>query len=301
MDPHAEGTGFEIAFTENEHRVDLGFFGAEDLSVDFIGGGIDLAAHAVGTEFGLEDFGGADQFGIIADGEDAHLFWGKPEREVAAVMFDQESDEALVRAEGGTMDAEGSFLGVVAVFVNEPEAFWDGEVDLIGGDGELASDGAPELDVDLGAVERGFVGDLDVVDAGFDEDVADHVFGLLPKFGFVDEFFAESCGIVGGEAHEILSESEDLEVFEVHLVHGHEFSLELIRGEVEVGVVHLHGTDAHEAEEFAGLFVAVTGAVFCEAQGQVPVAARHGLEDLVVVRAVHSLEVITVGDRLAVG
>ena len=35
---------------------------------------------------------------FIADGQDADLFRGEPEREVAGVMLDQEADETLVRA-----------------------------------------------------------------------------------------------------------------------------------------------------------------------------------------------------------
>lgn len=166
-------------------------------------------------------------------------------------MFDEETDEAFVGAEGGAVDAERSFLCVVAVFVDEAETFWDGEVDLVCGDGELASDGAPELDIDLWPVECRFARNLDVVDAALDEDVSDHVLGLFPEFRFVDEFFAEARRVMGGKAHEIFAEAEDLEVLEVHVVNAHELCLELIRGAVEVGVVHLHGTNAHEAHEFS--------------------------------------------------
>jgi len=99
---------------------------------------------------------------------------------------------------------------------------------------------------------------------------------------------------VGGEAHQVFLDAEDIEVLEIHLVHGIELGLELIFRAVDVGVVHLHGTDAHEAEEFAGLLVAVTGAVLGEAQGEIAVTARHRGEKLVVMRAVHCLEVIAV-------
>ena len=81
-------------------------------------------------------------------------------------MLDQEADETLVRAERRAVDAERGLLGVVAVFVNEAEARGYGEIDLVGGDGEFAADRAPDLDVDLRAVEGGFVRHFDVVDAG---------------------------------------------------------------------------------------------------------------------------------------
>ena len=130
-----------------------------------------------------------------------------------------------------------------------------------------------------------------------DEDVAHHVLGLLPEFGFVDEFLAELGGIVRGEAHLVLLDAENLEVVQIHLVHGVELALELRLGAVDVGVVHLHGAHAHEAQEFARLLVAVAGAVFGEAQGQIAVTARHRSEELVVVRAVHRLEVVAIYGR----
>ena len=57
---------------------------------------------------------------------------------------------------------------------------------------------------------------------------------------------------------------------------------------------------AHEAEEFAGLLVAIAGAVFRQAQRQVAITARHRREDAVVMRAVHRLEVVAIdGSRTA--
>ena len=78
-----------------------------------------------------------------------------------------------------------------------PKRCGHGEIDLVGRDGELAADRAPDLHVDLRAVERGFVRHFDVIDAAALEDAADHVFGLVPELGFVDEFLAELGRIVG--------------------------------------------------------------------------------------------------------
>ena len=47
-----------------------------------------------------------------------------------------------------------------------------------------------------------------------------------------------------------------------------ELALELLLGAIDVRVVHLHGAHAHEAEELAGLLVAVAGPVLGQAQGQ---------------------------------
>ena len=106
-------------------------------------------------------------------------------------MLDQEADEAFVRAERRAMDAERSLLGVVAVLVDEAERCGHGEVDLVGGDGEFAADRAPDLHVDLRTVKGGFVRHLDVIDPGSLQDAADHVLGLFPELGFIDELLAE--------------------------------------------------------------------------------------------------------------
>ena len=76
-------------------------------------------------------------------------------------MFDEEADETLVRAERGAVDAERDFVRVVAGLVVQPEARRDGEIDLVGGEGEFLADDVPDLDVDLRAVEGGFVRHLD--------------------------------------------------------------------------------------------------------------------------------------------
>ena len=73
----------------------------------------------------------------------------------------------------------------------------------------------------------------------------------------------------------IFLDAEDLEIFQIHLVHRVELRLELLLGAVDVRVVHLQRAHAHEAEEFAALLVAIAGAVFGEAQRQVAITARH--------------------------
>ena len=63
---------------------------------------------------------------------------------------------------------------------------------------------------------------------------------LYPELGFIDEFLAELRRIVGGETHDVFLDAEDLEILQIHLVHGVELVLELLLGAVDVGVVHLH-------------------------------------------------------------
>ena len=86
----------------------------------------------------------------------------------------------------------GVFSVLSLVAIGQAETCGHGEIHLVGGDGEFAADGAPDLHVDLRAVERRFVRHFDVVDAGLVENVAHHVFGFLPQLRFVDEFLAPS-------------------------------------------------------------------------------------------------------------
>ena len=293
VNAHAHVSGFQVAVADDEHGVDLRRFGLEHLALDVVAGGVDLGADACGAQFALDAARVFHEQFFVAQRQHAHLHGREPEREIPGVMLDEEADEALVRAERRAMDAQRRLVGVVAVLIDEAEAGGHGEIDLVGGDGELAPDGAPDLHVDLRAVESGFVGDFDEVDAALDEDVAHHVFGLLPKLRLIHELLAELGRIMRGEAHQIFIDAEDFEVFQIHLVDGVELALELLLGAVEMGVVHLHGADAHEAEQLARLLVTVAGAVFGEPQREIAVTTRHSTKNLVVMRAVHRFEVVS--------
>ena len=84
--------------TEHEHGVDFHLLGAGDLGLDVIVAGVELGPDFVSAEFGLDGARVFEQRGFVADREDADLLGREPEREVAGVMLDQETDETLVRA-----------------------------------------------------------------------------------------------------------------------------------------------------------------------------------------------------------
>src|SRR5438034_6343075 len=116
-------------------------------------------------------------------------------------MLDQESDEALVRAEWRAMNADWDLVDVVAVFIAKIKIARLGEIDLVGRDGKLASDHAPRLHVDLRAVKGRFVRHFDIVDSRVLQNAARHLLGLFPKLRFIDKFLTELRGIVRREAH----------------------------------------------------------------------------------------------------
>ena len=98
MDADANGVGFHVAFSDHEHGVDFHLLGALDFAVDLVGAFVDFGAHLMSAQFVQNRSRVIEQFRIVADGEDAHLFGRQPEREIAGVMLDQESNETLVRA-----------------------------------------------------------------------------------------------------------------------------------------------------------------------------------------------------------
>src|SRR5689334_18082125 len=172
------------------------------------------------------------------------------------------------------MNTERSFLGVITIFVSEFEAFWLSEIDLVGGDCELAPDRAPDLDIDLGSVKRGLVRHFNVVNPGTLKDLAHHLFGLQPELGFVDEFLPELLPLVGRETHHVFLNPEELEIVEIHLVNSIELALELLWRAIDVGIIHLQRTHAHEAEKLAALFVTMAKAILSEAKRKIAITSR---------------------------
>ena len=98
MHAHADGICFQVAISDHEHGVDLHLLGGGDLGFDVIAARVELGADFVGAQFGLNGAGVFEERCFIADRQDADLFRREPEREVAGVMLDQETDETLVRA-----------------------------------------------------------------------------------------------------------------------------------------------------------------------------------------------------------
>ena len=114
----------------------------------------------------------------------------------------------------------------------------------------------------------------------------------MPKLGFVHVLFTQTFGRVGGKLHNVLGDTKEFEVAQVHIIHSFEFSRELFGGQVNMRVVHIEHSDAHQTKELARFFIAVDCAVFCQSQRQVAVASGFGRVHLVVVRAVLSTKVV---------
>jgi hypothetical protein len=73
---------------------------------------------------------------------------------------------------------------------------------------------------------------------------------------------------------------------------------ELVLGAIDVGVVHVERTHAHEAEQLARSARSDSSSRIPQAQRQVAVTARFSRKDAVVMRAVHGFEVIALAEGL---
>src|SRR5713226_5478447 len=209
-------------------------------------------------------------------------------------MLDQKPNEALMSAERRAMNTERRLLGVVLVFVNEIEPARLREIDLVGRDRKFAPDHAPRLHVDLRSVKGRFIWHFNVIDAGIIQNVTRHFLGLFPKLRFIDKLLTKFGWIMRRETHLILVDSEELEIIQIHFVHAVELGLELFRRHVKMCVVHLHRAHPHQSDQFAALLVAITGSVLRQSQWQIAIAPRHRPKQLVMMRTIHRLEIITV-------
>src|ERR1044071_64949 len=111
-------------------------------------------------------------------------------------MLDQESDETFVGTERRPMNADRNFLEVVAIFVAKIETARLRKIDLVGGQGEFASDYAPHLHIDFWTIKRGLVRHFNIIDSRILEYVPRHLLGLFPKFRFVNKLLSEFRRIV---------------------------------------------------------------------------------------------------------
>ena len=64
------------------------------------------------------------------------------------------------------MDADRNLIDIIAVFIPKIKIARLSKINLVGRDGKLAADHAPDLDVDLWSVKRCFVRHFYVIDLG---------------------------------------------------------------------------------------------------------------------------------------
>ena len=254
-----------------------------DFVADFFVAQIQFGAEAGGFEF-------VDHFQAViglffGDVHHHHLHGCEPQREGAGVLFNQDADEALQRAQNGAVQHHGAGAAVVFGDVFGIQALGQHEVELDG----AALPGTAERVFDVvfhfRAVERAFAGQFLPFNAAGGERVAQALFGLVPNF--------VRTGTLFGAQREF-----DADVFKAELfvnLHGQlveytGFFGDLVFGAEDVGVVLHEAAYAHQAVQRAGRLVAVAGAEFGQAHGQVAVGAQAVVEHLHVAGAVHRFD-----------
>src|ERR1035437_3708044 len=173
----------------------------------------------------------------------------------------------------------------VLVDVGAVEALWQHDQIYLDRRGlPFAPQRVLDLDVDLGRVEGAVLG-LDAV--GLAERVEgglDLGFRLLPQLGVAEGF------VRLGPKCELRLQAEPA-VYLVNLAQeGLDLVLELIRAQVDVGVVLNEVADAGQAGQRAGALVSMQPAEFGEAQREIAVGAQLALVDERALGAVHRLE-----------
>src|ERR1017187_5162155 len=277
---------FLLAIAHYQHVRDLLHLGFADLEVHLLIAIIHGGADSGIVEL-LPDVAGV--LGLaIGDGQHDGLNGREPHRERAGVVLDQDAEEALDGAVQSAMHHQRLVGLTIFGDVLEAEAAGQGEIEMHGGKLPLAADGVHQLDIDLGPVESGFVGNRLGGDLQLIARPLQGALGHRPLFGRAIVFAARAA-IPGGNLGVVLIEAVGAQGVDGELEAVHHFVFNLVGGAEDVGVILREAADAEEAVEHAGALVAVERA---EPHGEVAVAALAVGIDQDVERAVHRLELV---------
>src|SRR5258707_592542 len=119
MHAQGDGIGLLLLLADDEHGVDARFFGAKNAALELVVAEFQIRTHHLAAEF-LDDALGIIKL-LFCNRQHTDLLRRKPEREIACIMFDEESDEPLVGSERRAMDAERGLLGIIAVLIYQED------------------------------------------------------------------------------------------------------------------------------------------------------------------------------------
>src|SRR5450759_1738573 len=283
--PIADGdrSSLDLAVTQDEHVLNLLLLSQPDLVLHAAIRAVDLHPKPARLDQlrQLVCAGGM----AIRYRDDHHLDGRTPDREGAGEVLDHDSDETLQRTVDGPVDSHrpNGLAVLVDVRAIEPLGQHD-QVDLDRRRLPFAPERVLDLDVDLGGVEGAVlrleaVGLAERVEGGLDLGL-----GLFPQRRVTKRLVG-----LGSEGEPRL-EAEPA----VNLVHLAQQSLdlvlELVRAEVDMGIVRDEVADAGQARQRAGAFVAMQPPEVGEAERQVAIGPQLALVYERALRAVHRLE-----------
>ena len=209
-------------------------------------------------------------------------------------MLGEHAEEPLDGAEQRAVDHDGSVLGAVRAGVLEVEALGEVEVELDGRHLPGAAQRVLDLDGDLGSVERGATGIGYEVESGLARNLGERVGRDLPGLVVAD-------GLLGIPRRQLQVEVVETVIAEQIEHEGQQraqFVAHLLTSAVDVCVVLSEPSGAGQSVDHARLLVAVDSAELEEAQREFAIRASARIEDQVVHRTVHRLQVVVLS-RLA--
>jgi len=282
------GAVFHIAVADDQHVGDLLHLAVADLLVDLLVAVVHHHADAALLQ-GLLDLIDIVEV-TVGDGQQGHLGGRKPGGQGAGVLLDEVGQGALVAAEGGAVDDVGPHLLPVLVDVGHIELLGQQLVDLDGDEGIFLAKDILVLDIQLGAVEGGFIDADGVLDAKVIEDFSHDALGLIPLLRSTDVLF----GIVGiplGEAEgAVLQQTDGFEAVLSQLQAVAEFLLQLIGAQDDMALRNGELAHTDKTVHLAGILIAEQGGGLTQAHGEIAVAAGAVEEYLVLERAGHGAQ-----------
>ena len=209
-------------------------------------------------------------------------------------MLGEHAEEPLDGAEQRAVDHDGSVLGAVRAGVLEVEALGEVEVELDGRHLPGAAQRVLDLDGDLGPVERSTPGIGHEVESGLSRNLCEGVGRDLPGLVVAD-------GLLGIPRRQLQVEVVETVIAEQIEHEGQQraqFVAHLLTSAVDVCVVLSEPSGAGQSVDHTRLLVAVDSAELEEAQREFAIRASTRIEDQVVHRTVHRLQVVVLS-RLA--
>src|SRR6516165_2423217 len=286
---NANGARFRLFGADDEHIRNFLQLRVADFRGQLFVAVVEVSADAMVFESLLDMSGVVLHF--FADRADFSLRRSEPEGKRAGVVFDKHAEKALDGAEQRAVNHQGLVAGAIVADILEAEAGRQIEVELHGGELPGSANGVDELHVNLRAIEGGFAFHALEGDLHARHGIRESVGSAVPVFGLAGVIF----GMLRIPVREL-----DLELIEAEIFHdgegevdaGFDFGLDLLRHTEDVGVVLRETADAEEAVENATPLVAVDGAEFSEADGQIAIAAELGPVNEDVAGAIHRLQLV---------
>ena len=205
-------------------------------------------------------------------------------------MFNNHADKPLNTAEHGTVYHNGA-LAAFAGDIFQIKALGQVEIKLNGGKLPQAANRIHYFNINLRPVESGFarVGGVRNV-IGF-QYMFQGVFRTVPIFYIAGKMF-RVLRVPRGKFHGVFFKAERFEN-----VHGKfktlfHFVFHLFRRAENVRIILRKPAHAQKPVQRAGAFIAVNGAQFAKAQGQIPVAAQVGAVNFHMEGAVHGFNLV---------